>query len=248
VPPPLAFWVCTACVEGSRRKLLRQLRELHLVAQVFSRTSNVLVKASGGFALVAIGVVGAIGAALYQSPAVNQVGVAQPQPIPFSHQRHVGGNAIDCRYCHTSVEKSGFAGIPPTETCMTCHSQILTDAAMLQPVHESWKTDRPIEWTRVYDVPDFVYFDHSIHVAKGVGCTTCHGPIGDMELTYKANTLYMAWCLDCHRAPEKFIRPLDQVFNPEWVPPTDQVAQGRRLVQEYGISVDQLTNCSICHR
>ena len=218
------------------------------MAQVFSRTSNVLVKASGAFVLVGLGIIGAIAAALYQSPAVNQVGVAKAQPIPFSHQRHVGGNAMDCRYCHTSVENSSFAGIPPTETCMTCHSQVLADAPMLQPVHESWKNDKPIEWTRIYDLPDFVYFDHSIHIAKGVGCTTCHGPIDEMPLTYKANTLYMAWCLECHRAPEKFIRPLEQVFSTEWQPPADQEALGRRLVQEYGIQVDQLTNCSICHR
>lgn len=137
---------------------------------------------------------------------------------------------------------------------MTCHSQLLADSPMLQPVHESWKTGKPIEWTRVYDLPDFVYFDHSIHVAKGMGCTTCHGNIQDMPLTWKANTLHMSWCLECHRAPEKFIRPKDKVFEVEWPPapdspePFDQSEQGPKLVEEYNVNVEQLSNCSICHR
>src|SRR5690606_22251628 len=130
---------------------------------------------------------------LYRSPVTTMVGVARDQPVPFSHQRHVGGNGLDCRYCHTSVENSSFAGIPATETCMTCHSQILTNAEMLQPVHESWKNNEPLEWARSYDLPDFVYFDHSIHVAKGMGCTVCHGEIHEQSLSFKANTLHMAW-------------------------------------------------------
>lgn len=218
------------------------------MAQVFSRTSNVLVRAGGVFAVLGAGVVSAIATAVYMSPAVNNVGLAKAQPIPFSHQRHVGGNGMDCRYCHTTVEKSNFAGIPPTETCMTCHSQLLTNAAMLQPVHDSWKNNKPIEWTRIYDLPDFVYFDHSIHIAKGVGCTTCHGPINEMSLTYKANTLYMGWCLQCHRHPEKYVRPLDQVFSVDWKPGKDQESAGKKLVEQYGIQKAQLTNCSICHR
>lgn len=224
------------------------------MAQVFHRSANVLARASiiGG-GLVAVAIV-SIAAVVYRSPVVTQVDIAKAQPIPFSHQRHVGANGIDCRYCHTSVEKSGVANVPPTETCMTCHSQVLSDAPMLQPVHESWKTGKPIEWTRVYDLPDFVYFDHSIHVAKGIGCTTCHGDIQNMPLTRKANTLHMAWCLECHRAPEKFIRPKDKVFEVEWPPapnapePFDQAEEGPKLVKEYNVNVGQLTNCSICHR
>jgi hypothetical protein len=170
------------------------------------------------------------------------------QPIPFSHERHVAGNGIDCRYCHTSVEESNFAGIPPTETCMSCHSQILTDAPMLEPVRESFRSGTPIQWNRVHDLPDFVYFNHSIHVKKGVGCETCHGRVDRMPLMWKQNTLQMEWCLECHRAPEQFIRPRDQVFTMGYVPAGDQLEIGRKLVQEYHINVKQLTNCSICHR
>jgi hypothetical protein len=221
------------------------------VAQVFKPTANVLARLTIVGGLIALVVVGTLGMVFYRSPAVTQVGIARKQPIPFSHQRHVGGNGIDCRYCHTSVETSSFAGLPPTETCMTCHSQILTDAPMLQPVHESWKKGKPLEWTRIYDLPDFVYFNHSVHIAKGVGCTTCHGPIDTMALTYKANTLHMQWCLECHRAPEKFLRPKDKVFDTEWRTRNTTAAQleeGKRLVKEYNVNVTQLTDCSICHR
>lgn len=222
------------------------------MAQVFSRNANNYVKISfvaGGVITLALG---GIIVLLYLSPAVTTAGINLDQPVPFSHSRHVAGNGIDCRYCHTTVEKSGFAGIPPTETCMTCHSQVLADAPMLAPVRESWKTGKPLEWTRVYDVPDFVYFDHSIHVAKGIGCTTCHGDIAKMELTHKAQPLRMSWCLDCHDSPEDFVRPKDKVFDPYW--PTkadadfDQKVDGPRLVEEYGIRTGQLTDCSICHR
>lgn len=199
----------------------------------------------GGLAAIVIVL---LASALYRSPIVTQVDIAKEQPIPFSHLRHVGANGIDCRYCHTTVEKSGVANVPPTETCMTCHSQVLVDAPMLQPVQESWKTGKPIEWNRVYDLPDFVYFDHSIHVAKGVGCTTCHGNIQEMPLTRKVPTLHMSWCLQCHRAPEKFIRPKDKVFDVEWKAPHDQLEKGKALVEEYKINVQQLTNCSVCHR
>ena len=136
------------------------------------------------------------------------------QPVPFSHKHHAGELGIDCRYCHTSVEKSSFAGLPPTQTCMTCHSQIWTNASMLEPVRASYRDDKSIAWTRVNALPDFVYFDHSIHVSKGVGCTTCHGPIAEMPLTWTAGTLYMQWCLECHREPEKYVRPKSEVFNP----------------------------------
>lgn len=218
------------------------------MAQVFHRSANVLARASiiGGGLVATVLVL--VAAGVYRSPAVNQVGINKAQPIPFSHQRHVGGNGIDCRYCHTSVEKSGFANVPPTETCMTCHSQILADSPMLEPVQESWKSGEPIEWTRVHDLPDFVYFDHSIHIAKGVGCTTCHGEIDEMRLTAKARSLSMAWCLDCHRAPEQFIRPKDKVFDVDWQAPHDQIEVGKALVEEYDVNVPQLTNCSICHR
>jgi cytochrome c7-like protein len=168
------------------------------------------------------------------------------QPVPFSHEHHVGGLGIDCRYCHTSVEDSSFAGIPPTKTCMNCHSQIWRTSPMLEPVRESFRTDKSIRWIRVHDLPDFVYFNHSIHVAKGVGCTTCHGPINRMPLTWQEASLQMSWCLDCHRHPERFVRPKSEVFSVTYLPPSDQLELGRKLVKEYRIQ--SLTSCSTCHR
>ncbi len=218
------------------------------MAQVFPPGANWLAKWSILFAILGVTLVVGVASAVYWSPVVTQVGVHKKQPVPFSHQRHVQGNGLDCRYCHTSVETSPFAGIPATETCMTCHSQVLAGQEMFNPVKESWDSGQPMEWTRVNDLPDFVYFNHSIHVNKGVGCSTCHGRVDEMRLTYKAETLHMGWCLRCHEAPEKFIRPKDQVFNMAWEPPSDQLEQGRKLVQEYNVEVGQLLNCSICHR
>jgi hypothetical protein len=169
---------------------------------------------------------------------------------------------MDCRYCHTTVETSHFAGIPATETCMTCHSQILNDQPMFNPVNESWNDDTPMEWTRVSDLPDFVYFDHSVHVKQGIGCSTCHGPVDEMTLTWKAETFHMSWCIRCHRAPEKFIRPRSEVFNMAWDKDStklgwnsenpdeawNQAVHGPELVKAHNIQVEQLRNCSICHR
>jgi hypothetical protein len=169
------------------------------------------------------------------------------QPVPFSHKHHVSGLGLDCRYCHISVEYSANAGMPPTETCMTCHSQIWTNAAMLAPVRESLAEKKPLRWTRVYTLPDYVYFDHSIHIAKGVGCTECHGPIGDMPLTWKATTLYMSWCLACHRDPAPHLRPRDQVFNPHWKR-TPATPSGKALMAAYHIHPETLSDCSVCHR
>lgn len=185
-------------------------------------------------------------AAINESPYITEVGVARTQPIPFSHKHHVGDNGIDCRYCHTSVEDSSFAGIPPTTTCMNCHTQIWADSAMLAPVRESFRTGLPIQWTRVHNLPGFVYFDHSIHVHKGIGCSTCHGRVDQMPLMWRENTLYMDWCLDCHREPERFVRPREHVFSMDYVPPADQLALGRKLVKDYNI--EKLTSCSTCHR
>jgi hypothetical protein len=215
--------------------------------QIFSPGSNTTARCS--IAAVVIGVVGAGWAtnAVYWSPYSTYVHIPQEQPVPFSHKHHVDGLGIDCRYCHTSVETSHYAGLPPTETCMTCHSQIWTQAPLLEPIHRSLATNTPVKWTRVNDLPDFVYFDHSIHVHKGIGCATCHGPVDQMPLTWRENTLYMKWCLDCHRAPEKEIRPRDEVFNMKWTKPEDQAALGQRLVADYHVHTDHLTNCSVCH-
>jgi hypothetical protein len=171
---------------------------------------------------------------------------AQPQPVPFSHKHHVGELGLDCRYCHNSVEVSSSAGMPSTQTCMACHSQIWTSAAILEPVRASYRDSTPISWTRVNALPDFVYFNHSIHVAKGVGCTTCHGPIAEMNITWRAQSLYMRWCLECHNAPEKYLRPRSEVFNAFYKPPADQENLGNRLMKEY--KVQKLTTCTTCHR
>jgi hypothetical protein len=184
----------------------------------------------------------------YVTPYTHRVNVAVSQNIPFSHKHHVMELGIDCRYCHTTVEKTGFAGIPPTETCYTCHSQIWTNSPLLQPVRDSIANNAPLEWNRVHNVPKFVYFDHSIHVAKGVSCYTCHGEINEMNLVRKANAMEMLWCLDCHREPERNVRPRSEVFNADYKEPSDQMKLGRRLVKEYGIHKEQLTNCWICHR
>ena len=170
------------------------------------------------------------------------------QPVPFSHQHHVGGLGIDCRYCHTGVEQSAFAGLPSTEICMTCHSQVWNDAPLLQPVRDSWQSGRPIKWARVYDLPDYVYFDHSIHVNKGVGCATCHGPVNEMPLTSKKQELYMRWCLDCHRQPGRFLRPVKAVVDMRYTPPPDRAALASQLVRHNRVSTGGLTDCYTCHR
>jgi hypothetical protein len=191
-----------------------------------------------------------MGASLLRSAYVTEVGVAREQPVPFSHKHHVSGLGIDCRYCHTTVEQAAFAGMPSTHTCMTCHSQIWTDSPMLAPVRESLQTDRSIAWTRVHDLADFVYFNHSIHVKQGIGCVSCHGRVDRMPLIWREHTLYMEWCLDCHRQPERFVRPREQVFNLAWQAPSEseQLTLGRQLVETYKIQTHQLTDCSICHR
>lgn len=181
-----------------------------------------------------------------RSPYVTYAGVAREQPVPFSHAHHVGGIGIDCRYCHTSVEESRFAGIPPTKTCMNCHSQLYTDAPALEPIRESFRTGMPISWTRVHDLPDFAYFNHQAHVGKGIGCVTCHGRVDRMELTWSVASLQMEWCIDCHRRPELNVQPRDTVMQIDWEPPADREAMGRRLVKEYDIRTR--TDCSTCHR
>ena len=177
------------------------------------------------------------------------VALSRVQPVPFSHEHHAGVLGIDCRYCHTSVESSSFAGIPPTKTCMNCHSQIWVGSQVLEPVRESYRTNQSLRWQRVNNLPGFVYFDHSIHVRNGVGCSTCHGRIDEMPFTYQASSLLMEWCLDCHRNPERQVRPREEVFNMKYRQPDDQIALGRRLVKEYGIKDSvSLTSCSVCHR
>jgi cytochrome c7-like protein len=202
--------------------------------------------------LCAVGIAVAGGAALVwgvpRTDYYTGVAMVRQQPVPFSHEHHVGGLGLDCRYCHDLVETSATAGIPPTYTCMTCHSEIWTGAPMLAPVRRSLAEGKPLRWQRVYDLPGYVYFNHSIHVAKGVGCVTCHGRIDAMRLTYKASSLTMGWCLDCHRNPAPNLRPRDRVFDMAWQPPADDKDLGKRLMREYGVRTAGLTDCSTCHR
>ena len=216
------------------------------MAQIFHRSTNTISRVSvfGGIAIIVVLV--ATLAAINRSSYVTEVGVARNQPVQFSHKHHVSDDGIDCRYCHTSVEESSFAGIPSTKICMNCHTQIWAESPILEPVRESFRTGKSLEWTRVHNLPGFVYFDHSIHVHKGVGCTTCHGRVDQMPLMWRENTLYMEWCLECHRNPEQFVRPREQVFNMDWQPPSDQIVLGQKLVQEY--KIESLTSCSVCHR
>lgn len=217
--------------------------------QIFHPSTNVISKVSIFGAIFFIAAFAWVLTQIFRSSYATNVDVAIEQPVPFSHEHHVAGLGIDCRYCHSSVEESRFADIPPTHTCMTCHIQIWADSPVLEPVRSSFETGEPILWVRVNDLADFVYFDHSIHVAKGVGCETCHGRIDRMPLTWKAHTLYMDWCLECHREPERFVRPRDQVFEMGWEPEGDQLALGRQLAEEYEIaSADRLDDCYICHR
>jgi hypothetical protein len=183
----------------------------------------------------------------YHSPYWNGVGIARDQPVLFSHRHHAGELRIDCRYCHTTVETSAFAGMPSTHTCLTCHSQIFTDTPMLRPVVASATRDQPLHWTRVNSLPDHVYFDHSIHIAKGVGCTTCHGNVGEMPLMAKAQPLTMRWCLDCHRDPAPNLRPTHEIFAATWTPPANQTERGRTIAVALQVHPSHLTNCSTCH-
>jgi hypothetical protein len=216
------------------------------MSQIFHRSANTIARVSiFGAVFFIAGLLGLFDQ-INRSPWVTTAHVAKEQPIQFSHERHVAGNGIDCRYCHTSVEDSSFAGIPPTKTCMNCHSQIFSNSPFLEPVRESFRSGRSIAWVRVNDLPDFVYFNHSIHVNKGVGCTTCHGPVDRMPLMRQEASLQMEWCVDCHRHPERYVRPREEVFSVSYEPPSNQIELGTRLVEEYRIQ--KLTSCSTCHR
>lgn len=214
--------------------------------QIFHRSANTFARVSiAGVLLLAAGAIGLI-IVLGRSSYVTRAQEFIEQPLQFSHLHHVGDDGIDCRYCHTSVETSAFAGIPPTKTCMNCHSQLWATSPILEPVRASFRDDRPLHWIRVHDLPDFVYFNHSIHVKKGMGCETCHGRVDEMPLMLQENSLQMEWCLTCHRAPEQFVRPRSEVFTMGYRPAQLQSVIGPQLVKEYGIQ--SLTTCSTCHR
>jgi hypothetical protein len=216
------------------------------MSQIFHRSANTIARVSIFGAVFFVAGLLVVLVEINRSSWVTEAHVAREQPLQFSHERHVAGNGIDCRYCHSSVEDSAFAGIPPTKTCMNCHSQIFANSPYLEPVRDSFRTGRSIQWTRVHDLPDFVYFNHSIHVHKGVGCTTCHGQVDRMPLMWQESSLQMEWCIDCHRSPEKYVRPRAEVFSVSYVPPANQMELGRQLVADY--QIQKLTSCSTCHR
>ena len=219
------------------------------MSQIFHHSTNTVSRVSIFGALFLIAAALWLTLEFSRSPYATGEGVVRSQPVPLRHQHHVGGMGIDCRYCHTSVEESAFANIPPTKTCMNCHSQVWATAPILEPVRASFRDGKPLQWTRVHDLPDFVYFNHSIHVKQGVGCATCHGRVDEMPLMRQEATLMMQWCIDCHRSPAKNLRPRDQVFNMAWEPPAGDPGLGERLLKEYNIgSPEQLMNCSTCHR
>lgn len=217
------------------------------MAQIFHSSVNTYIK------LVIAGIVlvlGLFSGGLYAANLYygHRLYIPIEQPVQFSHKHHVGDDGIDCRYCHTSVEKAASAGLPPTHTCMTCHSQIWSDSPELAPVKASFTSGTPISWNRVHDLPDFVYFQHSIHIKKGVGCETCHGRVDQQPLVKKVNTMTMAWCLDCHRHPEKYLRPKEAVYKMGYKPSKPQAVLGKELVKEYKIMHPrQMTDCYTCH-
>jgi hypothetical protein len=218
------------------------------MAQIFHPSTNTVSKLTIFGAVFLIGGLLWLLAELNRSSYVTEANLVRPQPVPFSHKHHVSGLGIDCRYCHTAVEQSAFAGIPSTAICMNCHNQIWTNSPMLEPVRESYRTGQPLRWTRVHNLAEFAYFNHSIHVNKGVGCATCHGRVDQMPLVSQERSLLMEWCLDCHRSPEQYLRPREEVFNMAWSPPADQIELGTQLARKYNIRTEQLTDCSICHR
>lgn len=251
------------------------------MAQLFKPGANTIAKISLIATVTGPLVLGLAIAAISRSPYNTKVGTPKNQPIPFSHQHHAWELGIDCRYCHTSVEKSSYAGIPPTETCMSCHSQIWTNSPLLEPLRQSYETSTPLKWNLVNRVPEFVYFTHSIHISRGINCNTCHGAVQEMNITEKGNSFQMAWCLQCHRAPQNYLykdpqnpqlTPRQQVFNLYWklqekgrdqLSPREQdllegtdpislgkedVAEGKKLLNTYGVKVQQLADCWVCHR
>jgi len=219
------------------------------MSQVFPKKANAWSKASVLAIVFVLLSLGWVVLTIQRSDFVTSANEFVEQPVQFSHQHHAGAIGIDCRYCHTSVEVSPSAGIPPTKTCINCHSQIWATSPYLEPVRASFRDDKPLTWIRVHDMPDFVYFNHSIHVTKGVGCETCHGRVDKMPLIMQKTSLQMEWCLNCHRDPSPFVRPLEEITTMGYVPAEAQSVLGPKLVAKYQIAgVEHMTSCSVCHR
>ena len=218
------------------------------MAQLFTRRANGIVRLVLGGAAVAVPGLVALSVMLPRSSWDTFVDRAIAQPVPFSHQHHVAGLGLDCRYCHTGVEVSQFAGLPPTETCMTCHSQLWTEADVLAPVRASYAEGVPIPWRRVHDLPDYTFFNHAIHVNNGVPCVECHGRVDKMPLMWREEPLQMQWCLECHRDPAHRLRPIETVTAMEWQAEEDPELLAPRLMAAYDIHPERLTDCYVCHR
>jgi len=219
------------------------------MAQFFNKSANNIARISMVGAAVLAATAGLAYTQLARSSYLTGIYVEKQQPIQFSHKHHVGDDGIDCRYCHQTVETTASAGMPSTQTCMNCHAQLWGESEYLEPTRESFRENKPIEWERVHDLPEYTYFNHSIHIAKGVGCSTCHGEIDNMPAVYQNETLQMEWCLACHREPEKFIRPKGEIYNMQWQNADASENQRKELKADYKIrSKEMLTSCSVCHR
>ena len=219
------------------------------MAQIFHRSTNFISRFSLFSAIFLAGLALTLLMGFTRTSYFTRQNVSTEQPVQFSHKHHVGDDGIDCRYCHTGVETSATAGIPPTKTCMNCHSVLFNTAGYLEPVRESYRTGQSIRWVKVHRLPDYVYFNHSIHVNKGVGCSTCHGSVNQMPLVFQASPLLMEWCISCHRDPAQALRPLDQVYNMDWKAPANQQEIGKEFAQERHLrNTAALTSCSTCHR
>jgi hypothetical protein len=219
------------------------------MAQFFNKSANNIARISMVAAAVLAGSAFIAYTQISRSSYLTGQYVEKQQPVQFSHKHHVGDDGIDCRYCHQTVETTASAGMPSTQTCMNCHSQLWADSPYLEPVRASFRENKPIEWQRVHDLPEYTYFNHSIHIAKGVGCSTCHGQIDNMPAVYQENTLQMEWCLACHREPEKFIRPKSEIYNMQWQDGDLDTNERKQMKVDYRIrSKEMLTSCSTCHR
>lgn len=217
------------------------------MANIFPRWSNYIPLKL----LVIVAVVGGAltaGVTYYFTPKYTRVGYMPVQPVPFSHEIHVSQLGMDCRYCHSFVEVAAHSNVPTTQTCMNCHTQIQKENPKLKPVHESWETGKPIEWVQIHKTPGYAYFNHSVHVNRGVSCYSCHGPVNHMAVVYHHESHSMSWCLDCHRAPENHLRPPDQVFNLDWTPPAGTTQQEIGLGLKHDWNVNPPLNCAGCHR
>jgi len=215
------------------------------MAQLFTKRANIVpLYLLLTVTVVIILVIGAF--SYWGSPYYTDVGYQPQQPVPYSHKFHVGELGMDCRYCHSAVDKSPVAGIPPTQTCMNCHVMVKPDSDSLKVVMDSWNNNKPIQWIRVHKSPDYVYFDHSAHVNVGVGCKSCHGRIDRMDIVMQTEPLSMNWCLECHRNPELHLRPVSEITNMEWIPEADHQQFVQQMIQDLNITPP--TDCQGCHR